>query len=232
MSQPPTALQIEETNSKIQAVVDEIGWDKDSGSRAELARLLEKRGIFTPLGKHWIHEANNSTDALKNWFANYMHDLVATPGEKKTRKKGAPSAPPAHHEPEQHQVTTELPTEQQATTDDYQLYTTPAPPPESPHQDALAELIRLYESGDITEVITWYKNTKGAEHPMEPQQTRRPVFKGETGNTGIKINKEIMAEAKAKLKTENSQVGKSFSALVEFLVWKYIGSPPELVSGE
>ena len=63
---------------------------------------------------------------------------------------------------------------------------------------------------------------------------RRPMFKsGPKGskNTGVSVSDLILESAREKLKTEPHKVGKSVSQLVEYLLWQYVGSPPDLVVG-
>ena len=58
---------------------------------------------------------------------------------------------------------------------------------------------------------------------------RRPVFKGQTRNTGIKINEELLNRAVQKAKKQRLRTGGSLSGLVELLLWKYLDEPDDLI---
>ena len=60
---------------------------------------------------------------------------------------------------------------------------------------------------------------------------RRPIFVGKTRNSGIRINEVILERAVGKAKQEKTQTGGNLSQLVEWLLWKYLGEPKDVVEG-
>lgn len=59
----------------------------------------------------------------------------------------------------------------------------------------------------------------------------RPRFKKPRTNSGILLNDEIRKRATEKAKSDPDATGGSLSALVEVLLWRYIGSPSDVVEG-
>jgi hypothetical protein len=81
------------------------------------------------------------------------------------------------------------------------------------------------EISNLREIISWYESRRiGLDH-IE----RRPMFKGRTRNTGIKINEELLNRAVQKAKKERLRTGGSLSGLVELLLWKYLNEPDDLI---
>lgn len=81
------------------------------------------------------------------------------------------------------------------------------------------------ETGTVREIISWWKSRRMGLDEIE----RRPLFKGNTRNTGIKINEELLQRAVEKAKKERLKTGGSLSGLVEFLLWKYLDEPDDLL---
>lgn len=57
----------------------------------------------------------------------------------------------------------------------------------------------------------------------------RPRFKKPRTNSGILVNDEIKRRALEMAKADPDATGGSLSGLVELLLWKYIGSPSDVV---
>lgn len=57
----------------------------------------------------------------------------------------------------------------------------------------------------------------------------RPMFKGRRKNTGVHVNEEILKRATEKQEREKARTGGSLSKLVELLLWKYVGSPADVL---
>ena len=57
----------------------------------------------------------------------------------------------------------------------------------------------------------------------------RPVFKGKTGNSGIRVNEVILDRVLKKARQDKLRTGGNLSQLVEWLMWIYIGSPTDVV---
>lgn len=57
----------------------------------------------------------------------------------------------------------------------------------------------------------------------------RPRFKKPRSNSGILVNDEIKRRALEMAKADPDATGGSLSGLVELLLWKYIGSPADVV---
>ncbi len=59
----------------------------------------------------------------------------------------------------------------------------------------------------------------------------RPRFKKPRTNSGILLSEEIRKRALQKAKADPDTTGGSLSGLIELLLWKYIGSPSDVVEG-
>jgi hypothetical protein len=59
----------------------------------------------------------------------------------------------------------------------------------------------------------------------------RPRFKKPRSNSGILLNNEIRRRALEKAKADPDATGGSLSSLVEVLLWRYVGSPSDVVEG-
>jgi len=81
------------------------------------------------------------------------------------------------------------------------------------------------EVDTLREVISWWQSRRMRLDHIE----RRPVFKGQTRNTGIQINRELLNRATQKAKKERLRTGGSLSGLVELLLWKYLDEPDDLI---
>jgi len=79
---------------------------------------------------------------------------------------------------------------------------------------------------DLRDIVEWWRARKG-EPSAFPQQ--RPVFRGERKNTGIHCNQTILKRAMEKVKTDKVRTGGSLSLLVEWLLWRYIGEPEDVL---
>lgn len=79
---------------------------------------------------------------------------------------------------------------------------------------------------DLRDMLGWWREKKHA--PLREVQSR-PVFRGKRRNTGVHVNEEILNRTMKKLKTDKVRTGGSLSLLVELLLWKYIGGPPDLL---
>jgi hypothetical protein len=85
----------------------------------------------------------------------------------------------------------------------------------------------LLEEGDtLKKMIDWWKSREAASMDAAG---RRPLFLGETKNTGVRINKVILQRAVEKSKRERAKTGGNLSQLLEWLLWIYIGSPDDVV---
>lgn len=84
------------------------------------------------------------------------------------------------------------------------------------------------EVGALREIISRWKSGRMGLDRIE----RRPVFKGETRNTGIQINRELLNRAIQKAKKERLRTGGSLSGLVELLLWKYLDEPDDLIESK
>ncbi len=81
------------------------------------------------------------------------------------------------------------------------------------------------ENTELREMLSWWKSKGIGLDAIE----RRPIFKGQTRNTGIKINEELLERAVIKAKKERLRTGGSLSGLIEWLLWKYLDEPADLV---
>lgn len=82
------------------------------------------------------------------------------------------------------------------------------------------------ESETLKDIIEWWKSREAASMDAAG---RRPLFIGETKNTGVRINKVILERAIDKSRSERAKTGGNLSQLMEWLLWIYIGSPDDVV---
>ncbi len=99
--------------------------------------------------------------------------------------------------------------------------------------DATAkELAQFYESGGLKEMMDWWRQHKERGAAGEPAfEGPRPVIGGGHGKqtANITVDREILARAITKAKREAEKTGGTLSLLVELLLFRYIGSPDELI---
>jgi hypothetical protein len=84
------------------------------------------------------------------------------------------------------------------------------------------------EVGTLREIVSWWESRRIGLDYIE----RRPIFKGQTRNTGIKINEALLNRAVQKAKKERLRTGGSLSGLVELLLWKYLDEPDDLIESQ
>lgn len=80
----------------------------------------------------------------------------------------------------------------------------------------------------LTAMLEWYEGRKPTETPERVDY--RPKFVGPVRSLGLKISSPVHAAALARAKKETHIVGKSFNALVEYLLWEYAGKSTELIA--
>ncbi len=83
---------------------------------------------------------------------------------------------------------------------------------------------------NLRTLLEWWKS-QPAGITLQDVMERRPVFRGKTRNSGIRVNEEILERAVTKAKQDKTRTGGNLSQLVEWLMWKYIGEPVDLVQG-
>ncbi len=94
------------------------------------------------------------------------------------------------------------------------------------------ELAEFYESGGLKEMMDWWRQHKERGAAGEPAfEGPRPVIGGGHGKqtANITVDREILARAITKAKREAEKTGGTLSLLVELLLFRYIGSPDELI---
>jgi len=84
----------------------------------------------------------------------------------------------------------------------------------------------LDDLDNLKALLDWWKARPEATFTA-PQP--KPTFTGESKNTGIRINKTILDRATAQAREQRWQTGGSLSQLVELLLWRYIGSPEDVL---
>ena len=122
----------------------------------------------------------------------------------------------------------------------------PPPAPSSPPKSSAApdskrpfspekinEIAEFYESGGLKEMMEWWQKQKpeGAGGTSLITKGPRPLIGGNQGkqNASVTVDREILARAITKAKREGDQTGGTLSLLVELLLFKYIGSPDDLL---
>jgi len=105
-----------------------------------------------------------------------------------------------------------------------------APKPEAlPKPVAVLPRWLVKDLDTLKAIIEWWKAKDGI--PQLHAEESRPVFNGKTRNSGIRVNEEILRRAVNKARQDKTQTGGNLSQLVEWLMWKYIGEPPDVVKG-
>ncbi|HMK36481.1 MAG TPA: hypothetical protein VK463_15515 [Desulfomonilaceae bacterium] len=99
------------------------------------------------------------------------------------------------------------------------------PEPPSPVQ-SLPEWLDDSAVLDLRTMLEWWRTKKDESLILLPG---RPVFKGRRKNTGVHCNEVILYRAVEKLKKDKVRTGGSLSLLVEYLLWEYIGRPPDVL---
>lgn len=79
---------------------------------------------------------------------------------------------------------------------------------------------------DLRDLLRWWRERKG-EPAASPQQ--RPIFKGKRRNTGVHVNETILLRAMDRAKIDKVRTGGSLSLLVEWLLWRYLGEPEDVL---
>jgi len=82
------------------------------------------------------------------------------------------------------------------------------------------------ELQDIREILRQYKAHDLSGLP------RRPTFKDPRINSGFVCNEEIRKRALAKAKADPRATGGSLSSLIELLLWRFIGSPEDVIEDQ
>ena len=75
----------------------------------------------------------------------------------------------------------------------------------------------LDDLDNLKTLLDWWK-TQG-DTPQFREEAR-PVFRGKTRNSGIRINAELLDRAVTKAKQDKVRTGGNLSQLVEWLIWK------------
>jgi hypothetical protein len=91
---------------------------------------------------------------------------------------------------------------------------------------AVPEWMDALAQEDLKDLLAWWRKQKSA--PSRETQSR-PMFKGKRRNTGVHVNEDILSRVMKKVKADKVRTGGSLSLLVELLLWRYIGSPPDLL---
>lgn len=79
----------------------------------------------------------------------------------------------------------------------------------------------------IMKSVQWFE--ENVEQGGYDPRRFRPRFAGTVRSLGLKIREPVYEAAMQRARTERHIVGKSFNALVEFLLWQYARAPEELV---
>lgn len=90
----------------------------------------------------------------------------------------------------------------------------------------LDELVASYESGELAGLLAWWKEWKGSHVPGDLPHFRKDL---PSHISGMRVKREIIERVQKKIRKDKVR---SVSALVEFLLWRYIGSPRDLLEGE
>ena len=92
--------------------------------------------------------------------------------------------------------------------------------------DTDAKPLTSEELQAIREILQQYKAHEISNLP------RRPTFKEPRSNSGFLCNEEVRKRALQKAKADPRATGGSLSSLIELLLWRYVGSPEDVVEEE
>jgi len=90
----------------------------------------------------------------------------------------------------------------------------------------LPEWLDEAASEDLQDMIQWWRERKGG---LPSPRQQKPVFKGKRRNTGVHVNETILLRAMEKAKKDKVRTGGSLSLLVEWLLWRYLGEPEDVL---
>lgn len=221
-----------------------------------IANELNDRGITTTKGGTWT--GNNLGMHIRSHDLYELAEKVKAMDA--ARESGEESVTNTVTDSYQHSIDDELVESRQAREEDSQEATNIIPNdvssqselPESKVEDVGSNIEEDYQQGIdepkdhignempvltsaeiliVKEMVANYQNKKMVKS-VTTMPIRRPQFKSESKkNTGLILDKTIHELSEEKRRTEPERVGNSFSQLVEFLLWKYIGGPMNLVEG-
>lgn len=91
--------------------------------------------------------------------------------------------------------------------------------------ETVSEPLQSHEIETLREIIEKYRANQ------LDLSGGRPRFRKPRTNSGILLNEAIRKRALEKAKADPDATGGSLSGLVELLLWRYIGSPSDVVEG-
>jgi len=91
--------------------------------------------------------------------------------------------------------------------------------------ETVSEPLQSHEIETLREIIEKYRTNQ------LDLSGGRPRFRKPRTNSGILLNEDIRKRALEKAKADPDATGGSLSGLVELLLWRYIGSPSDVVEG-
>lgn len=77
--------------------------------------------------------------------------------------------------------------------------------------------------------IDWWART---QKPTPEEIDRRPILTGKRQKIGPRVSVDLMNRARKQMREDRVLAQNNFSALIEFLLFRYIGSPEDLVQWE
>jgi hypothetical protein len=204
------------------------------------ADSLNKKGITTKTGVQWTREGARSfcKRDLPDLYAEWKAHMDTADKPKRTPKAKLPATTqnatktiesPVDGPAEDFGTVTppDIPEAKQVATSEpgaiYQEETNILP---GVDMDAVSKLVELYQSGKLTEMVSWYETTN--EIPRMETATSRPMFRADDRmNTGVMLSKTVRDKALERAQSEPGRVGKSLSQLIEYLLWDYAGRPTD-----
>jgi len=82
----------------------------------------------------------------------------------------------------------------------------------------------------LLEMAEWW--TEHKDELLQPLPLARPKFRrgeGKTITRSIRLSKQMVKLAEAKAAKERSRTGGNLNALIETLIWEYLGRPRNLI---
>jgi len=199
---------VEELTAKIEQEARRFGFDGQQWTA--LAEVLNHAGILNTRGNPW--KAGNIMPFYQRNIEPRSGSAVQT-AETSSRSE---------------RKETRKTTEMDATDE-----------PEHPSEEPTTVLGQFDEEAlnDLNEILAWWRERKEAGKEAErPKMEIRPDFKrggkGATVTRSVRIGKALAKSAEKKAKQEKALTGGSFSGLVEFLLWDYLGRDERFLETE
>jgi len=233
--------------AKVKAIADQIGFDgkgKKEKQFSPLVEALNREKVFTAQGKDW-----NTKKAKTFWDSKVVvlqedakqdTDSESSDGSEKERSLATDDTARQEQQAEyQSGVLHEdakqdtAPESSDGSEIEDSLVTDDTARQEEVVTQSNAVVLQENVVNELMEMLRWWKEDRMNIAQEIPMVTARPEFdREETATKTLRISNKLMLAAEKKAKAERALTGGSFSSLVEFLLWRYVGSGEEFLRTE